>query len=124
MSLRAFTRINANAVSCVHLRACLIKPKTRVRTKIAKLKRTLGSETFRMYYITPMRKFGAVIFHHEIISVGRTAKALDKYRLISDLRFQVYTSKAFKKNSPTEAAVGCIYAIFQGTKNTEQLRTY
>ena len=50
MSLRAFTCINANAVSCVCLRACsrvgLIKTQNAfARKKIAKLKHSLGSET-------------------------------------------------------------------------------
>ena len=54
VSLRAFTRINANVVVCVRActRASLIKTQNAfARKKIAKLKCTLGSETFRMYYI-------------------------------------------------------------------------
>ena len=51
MSLRAFTCINANAVfACMFSRGVYLKRKTHLRAKIAKLKCTLGSETFGMYY--------------------------------------------------------------------------
>ena len=63
VSLRLFTRKNTNAVSyvrmrefacvhCVRLRACLRTAliKTQNAQNISTLKRTLGSETFRMHY--------------------------------------------------------------------------
>ena len=66
VSLRLFTCINANAVSYVRLRACVcvrafacvcvrvfarrIKTKCVCAQNISTRKRTLGSETFRMYY--------------------------------------------------------------------------
>ena len=51
VSLRAFTRINANTVSCMHLRACshagLIKTQTRLRAKIRKTQTHFGFWNFQ-----------------------------------------------------------------------------
>ena len=56
VSLRLFTCKNSNAVSYVLIRACvfrvdLIKTQNAFVHNISTLNRTLGSETFRMYYI-------------------------------------------------------------------------
>ena len=60
VSLRLFTRINANAVSYMRMRAFAYvsscgfnkNKKCICAQNISTLKRSLGSETFRMYYIT------------------------------------------------------------------------